>query len=455
VALPIHTRSGDPFGIVVINVDFLSFLEELFPSRVGRYTYYLTNEAGDFLVHPDPTRSFGFEFGTRYRVQDEFPELAADFDSNLVTFSARGSARGLGVGRLISFRRVFPDPAHPLALGIAASYDDVTDQTLQVGWGALALTGGLLLFASFAAYFVASLVTAPVARITAAVRDFGRGGTMTALPTERKDEIGVLARVFEQTMQTVRERESQILATSMKLQDANADLEHFAHIASHDLREPARRVAGLADVVLLKEGGRISAEGDDLLQRMRHAAIKMLDQITDFRSLTRIGQGVLLREETDLAVLVRSVLDERAAQIVARGIRIQVGPLPRLEIYENLVQLLYGNLVDNALMHASLDAFTLAFTAEETPQGYVLGVRNTGSEIRAEDLKRIFAPFTRLQLRTDGSGLGLSICKRIVERHTGSIWAESGTGYVHIKFTLGGHRNDGIGGDNESPRDQP
>jgi signal transduction histidine kinase len=454
VALPIHTRTGESFGIVIINVDFVAFLEDLFPSQVGRYTYYLTNDAGDFLVHPDPTRSFGFELGTRYRVQDEFPELASDFDSNLVTFSVRGSDRGLGVGRLISFRKIFPDPAHPLALGIAASYDDVTDQTLQVGWGALALTGGLLLIAGAAAWFVASLVTAPVARITAVVRDFGRGGAATALPTERTDEIGVLARVFDQAMQTVRERESQILATSLKLQEANADLEHFAHIASHDLREPARRVAGLADVVLLKEADRISPEGGDLLRRMRQAAIKMLDQITDFRALTKIGHGALLREETDLVALVRSVLDERAGEIDARGVRVQVGPLPRLDVYGNLVQLLYANLVDNALKHANLDAFTLGFTVEETTQGCVLGVRNTGSEIRAEDLKRIFAPFTRLQLRTDGSGLGLSICKRIVERHAGNIWAESGTGYVHIKFTLGGRRHDGIRGDNESPRDQ-
>jgi len=92
-------------------------------------------------------------------------------------------------------------------------------------------------------------------------------------------------------------------------------------------------------------------------------------------------------------------------------------------------------------------------TAEQTTQGWVLGVRNSGSEIRQEDLKRIFAPFTRLHPHADGSGLGLSICKRIVERHSGSIWAESGTGYVHIRFTLGGDRSDESGAD-ESPRDQ-
>ena len=135
---------------------------------------------------------------------------------------------------------------------------------------------------------------------------------------------------------------------------------------------------------------------------------------------------------------MRSVLEDHAEPIAARDICVQVAALPRLSVYENLVQLLYGNLVDNALRHATLDAFTLAFTAEQTTQGWVLGVRNTGSEIRQEDLKRIFAPFTRLHPRAEGSGLGLSICKRIVERHSGSIWAESGTGYVHTRFTLGG-----------------
>jgi len=438
VAAPVYTRAGERFGIVVINVDFWRLVDELYPSRVGRYSYYVTNADGDYLVHPDPGQTFGFELGARHGVQQDFPPLARIFASGQATFSLRTAKDGPGGGRLLGMRKLFPESARPLALGISASYDDVTEQTLQVGWGALALTGALLLLAGLSAWFAASVVTAPVGRITSAVRDFAEGGGVARLPVERKDELGVLARVFERTLGAVRERESQILATSLKLQEANADLEHFAHIASHDLREPARRVAGLADAMLAREAGNVSSEGGDILRRMHDAAAKMLDQITDFRALTGIGKGVLLRSETDIAALVRAVVDEHASAIAARGVSVKVGDLPCLAVYESLVRVLYGNLVDNALEHAAPGPFTLAFTAEHDAGEWVLGVRNTGSEIRPPDLKRIFAPFTRLHGEGEGSGLGLSICRRIAERHSGAIWAESGAGYVHIRFTLGG-----------------
>jgi signal transduction histidine kinase len=442
VALPVHTRVGDPFGIVILNVDFLPFVEELFPARVGRYTYYLTNALGDYLLHPDPTHTFGFDLGVRYRAQDEFPGLAPLYDSKAIAYTVREGSSWSGTGRLLSFRKIFPDPERPLALGIAASYDDITEQTLMIEWGALALTALLLLVAAVSAYYVGSVLTAPVASITAAVLDYDKGTSPARLPVERSDEIGILARAFEQTMQTVKERESQLLATARKLQEANADLEHFAYIASHDLREPARRVAGLADRVLLKEAAQLSAEGLDLLERMRGAAVKMLDQITDFRALTKIGHGALVRSDLALDELVRAALQDFAAELERRAVVVELDQLPRVRAYANLLQLLYFHLIANALEHAESNGFTLAFTARREGAGWVFGVRNSASQLREEDLERIFAPFTKLRPGSESSGLGLSICKRIVERHAGRIWAQSGVGYVHIEFTLGGETDD-------------
>jgi signal transduction histidine kinase len=165
----------------------------------------------------------------------------------------------------------------------------------------------------------------------------------------------------------------------------------------------------------------------------------MLDRVTDFRALTKISQGALLRSDTDIAALVRSVLEEYAAEIGARGVRVESDDLPRLGVYANLLRLLYGNLVRNALEHASPGAFVLAFTAERGAREWVLGVRNTGSEVCVRDLERMFAPFTKPDAGAQGTGIGLFICRRIVERHSGAIWAESGAGQVHVRFTLGGH----------------
>src|SRR5262245_39842313 len=122
----------------------------------------------------------------------------------------------------------------------------------------------------------------------------------------------------------------------------------------------------------------------------------MLDRVTDFRALTEIGQSALLRRDTDIAALGRTGLaanaGENAGEIAARGVLVEIDDLPRLGVYANLLRLLYGNLVHNVMERASPGAFVLAFTAERGAREWVLGVRNTGSEVCARDLERMFAP---------------------------------------------------------------
>jgi signal transduction histidine kinase len=441
VALPVHDAAGAFTAIVAVEVDFARFVDGLFPTRGGRYAYYVADGDGDYLIHPERERAFGFELGRRYRVQDEFPRLASLFETGATAVTVNEGAAASDAARLVSFRKVFPHPERPLALGISASYDDIAARTPGIGWLALGIVCVLLVAAVVAAWLAASVLTAPLARITDAVRGFARGDNAVPLPVERADEIGILARTIDESMKAVKDREAQILATTLRLQEANADLEHFAHIASHDLREPARRVAGLADFVLLTDAHAVSPQGREMLELMRASAVKMLDQITDFRALTKIGHGVLARTDTDLKSVAAAVLAERAPEVAARRAVVRVDALPTLPVHANLVRILYDNLVRNALQHASQDGFELELTAEEAGGGWILGVRNTHAEIRPEDLTRIFRPFTRLRSGAESSGLGLAICKRIAGRHGGAIWAESGPGYVHVKFSLGGDRD--------------
>src|SRR5690606_11634121 len=120
-----------------------------------------------------------------------------------------------------------------------------------------------------------------------------------SLPVDREDEVGTLARTFSQMLEQLGARREKVLAVNEQLSQANEDMEHFAQIASHDLREPARRVLTMADFLLTDEKKNLSEEGQATLEIMAIAASRLLDQLTDIRLLTQVGQGRLLREKID------------------------------------------------------------------------------------------------------------------------------------------------------------
>lgn len=437
-AAVVPAPDGTPFGLAVINVAFDPFIDALYPPEQGRYRYYLANAQGDYLFHPDRARTYGFERGATSRVADEFPALAPLFDGSDARHAIDGmaeTATGWVYFRPVS--AVVGSPDDPLYLGIAAAYADVGEDTAAIVTRGLVITGALIVVALAAAWLLSTLLIRPLRRITAAAHDLARHERPAALPIARADEIGTLARAFQHMAEALADREGALEASNAQLRRANEDLQHFAHIASHDLREPARRVAGLADLVLFEEGERVSAGGRDLLVRMQRIAETMLVQIADFRVLARIGHGTLVRQVVRFDDLIDDMLEEFREPLAQRHVEIERAPAPTLPVYDNLVRVLYRNLIDNALRHAQGDAITLRFTAEETTDGWVIGLENSGAHIPKERLEAIFAPFARLEGSVGGTGLGLSICRRIVERHAGRIWAESSRDHVHLKFTLG------------------
>ncbi|MCA9311029.1 MAG: sensor histidine kinase, partial [Phycisphaerales bacterium] len=449
-SLRVERLDGSPAGIVTINVDFPALLGELLPEDTALLTYYVANEQGDYLWHPDDSREYGFDLGRPYRVQDDFPGMAAVFgpagaESRVECEGARGC-------ELVVFRRVptFPEqPERFLVLGTMSTGGDVEASAAAIrarGLGSTAVV--LLLGAAVAGVFAAALITRPLRGITEAA-DRVASGEDASLPVERRDEIGVLARAMDRMLGALRREERRLADVNIRLRAANEDLEHFAHIASHDLREPVSRVASLSDLALQIEADRLSEQSREVLTCLRDSSAQMVDLIRDFRSLTRIDRDDVVRAEVDLAEVVGAVVAEYRDRLDRREVRVEVEAQPRLALYVNLTRALYRNLVQNALDHGPERGMVLRFTASasEGDEGvWVLGVWNSGSTIPAGELERVFAPFRGGRgKRAEGeenSGLGLSICRRIVERHAGRIWAESGADFVHLKFMLGGRGDD-------------
>lgn len=440
-------RDGKSGGLVVINMDLGEYFSSLEAQQGGRHSY-VTNELGDFLLHPVSTRAFGCDFGRRYLAQGEFDGFREWLQDE--GGEARFLTRKDGEGS-VAFRRLWLDTEHTrfLTLGVGAEDRVLGKRSLRIALIAGILALALMALALALAYGMARRTTRPLEAMAETAKQVQRGEAPHPLLVERSDEVGTLARAFSAMLASQSERQAAVSDLNKRLRQTNLDLEHFAQIASHDLREPARRVALMADFLLEDEAGNFTQEGKETTERMREAAEKLLVQITEIRSLTQVGEGRLIREQTELSALVNSCLMRVEDQCTARGVLIRCESLPRLPVYENLLRVLYAKLIENALEHSSGDGLSLLFDAEFDQGCWVLGVRNDRSSIGPDELEKVFRPLTSRDA-FEGKGMGLSICRRIVERHAGRIWAESGTDFVHIKFTLGGSYESESGPTSES-----
>lgn len=434
VAIPLYDGSDGVFGLVIINLNFTSLVRSLLPVEGSNFEYFMTNEDGGYVIHPDPNMAFGFELGLPETLQSDYPELAAllrpgsDTANATATIAMAGSEPGL-----MQARRLHPfneDPSRFLVLALAASADSINAPSQYIGTRVLLATVVLLAIASALAFAFASHLTKPLKQLTdSADRVTGRQDA-TFLYKDRNDEIGTLSRALDHMVKSLRQNE-------ISLQESIRDLEYFSRIASHDLTEPARRIAALVNLVQLDESERLSDDGRDVLDRLRAQGLNMVRQLTDMRAFARLGSSELVREETDLRTLVEHVVADRADEIHRRRIVVRIDPMPVVSIYNRLVDMLYHNLVDNALQHATQEVFELTFSCTKSGEELVFGVCNTGSKI-AVDLETMFDAFYTGSSDSSRSGLGLSICRRIVERHAGRIWAEHESDRIEILFTLAG-----------------
>lgn len=220
-----------------------------------------------------------------------------------------------------------------------------------------------------------------------------------------------------------------------RVRRVNEDLEHFVHVAAHDLREPARRQMLLADLILAQHGQGMDAVLARQLEQIQDQANKMLAMVTGFRNLTDIAGPTLDLETVDLGPLVDGVIGDLVAPDGSVQVCCELGR--EVQGYPALLEVLFRNLVSNALTHGPRplqidiseggEAGRRVFTVSNTSPG---GASD-------EDHERLFRPFVRDDVTSDGSGLGLSICRRVVERHRGEIWIAPSDDTFTVRFTLG------------------
>ena len=222
---------------------------------------------------------------------------------------------------------------------------------------------------------------------------------------------------------------------------SNENLEEFAYAASHDLQEPLRMVSSYAELLVEEYGEKLSEEADGYISRVVDGAKRMQTLIHDLLRFSRVDTRGGAFEPTDLSKTVSTVLGDLQIAIREADAKITVGVLPTVPGDRTQLHQLFLNIIGNALKFRGEAAARVEVQACRTDDRWQISVRDQGIGLDMRFADRVFRVFQRLHRQTEipGTGIGLALCKKIVERHGGTIWVESEEGAgTTFHFTLRG-----------------
>jgi len=237
-----------------------------------------------------------------------------------------------------------------------------------------------------------------------------------------------------------KEAEERLTRTIDALTRSNADLERFAYIASHDLREPLNTVVRYAQLLESRYRGRLDGDLDAVVGFVVGGAKHMLSLVEGLLEFSRIEGGTTRAAMIDADGALRAALENLGHTIGECGAEIVAGPLPRVRADEVQLIQLFQNLIGNALKYRAPERpVRVEITCGTRPGGWEFTVADNGIGLDPAYAEQIFVIFKRLhtQQGIPGTGIGLALCKRIVERHGGRIWVDSAPGEgARFHFTL-------------------
>ncbi len=224
-----------------------------------------------------------------------------------------------------------------------------------------------------------------------------------------------------------------------KLMHSNAELEQFAYVASHDLQEPLRVITSYLQMLDQRYHSQLGEDADKFISRAVAASARMKVLINDLLAYSRVTTQGTAFALTDLSQVLDRALQNLQISLDEAHASLTFDPMPTVHVDPEQIMQIFQNLIDNALKFRSTNTPVIHVGAEHQNGAWLLSVRDNGIGIEATYFDRIFVIFQRLHTRQEysGTGIGLAICKKIVERHGGRIWVESQPGQGSVfYFTL-------------------
>jgi signal transduction histidine kinase len=302
----------------------------------------------------------------------------------------------------------------------------------------------VLLFIVMNSLYIFRSVVKPVLKLHGSIGIVASGNLDHKVGIEIPNEVGDLSRTFDHmtdqlktTMVSrdeletrVRERTAELSQTVARLELLNAELQEFAFIASHDLQEPLRKIQTFCDMAQKRSSSALDSTGREYLDRVLNSANRMRQLLRDLLAFSRVASRPEPFKELNLAKSAREAADVFEASIKETGCRLEIEDLPVIEADESQISQLFQNLIGNALKYRGSDSPSIRIYGNIEGHVCEIRVEDNGIGFEQQFAERIFKPFQRLHGRSEyeGTGMGLAICRKIAERHGGTIRAQSEPG---------------------------
>jgi signal transduction histidine kinase len=433
MSYPILDQGGQAQGVVVIGVD-LDWLGSLlvrseFPAGTA---LGLVDTNGKILFrYPEPQKYHG----------KMLPEVLI----KTMHHRDEGVADGVGLPgdqRLFAFVRLSP-PWQELRVAIGLPRDWVLSRVNRELWRNLMWLAAVAMLALAAARLGAKIfILQPVARLLEVAGHLTKGdlAARSGAPYQA-GELGQLAQAFDQMADSLQERDAELKRAAVELRQrigeldrrslelaaANKELENFTYSVAHDLRAPLRAMGGFARVLLEDYPDRLDAEGERYLHIIHQEAQKMGRLIDDLLALARLGRKEMNLTAIDMDGLAQTIIAELKALHPGRNLQIDLQPLPEAWGDKVMLRQLLLNLVQNALKFTqNRENALIQVSGWSEGQENIYGVKDNGVGFDMKYVNKLFEVFQRLHTDEafEGTGVGLAIVKRVIDRHGGRVWAE-------------------------------
>ncbi|MEX2590979.1 MAG: ATP-binding protein [Chitinophagales bacterium] len=450
IAQPIIDMAGNYKGGCIFEIDLTFLNNYLLSTRLDEKSIiYLVSADGKLISHPSPKEMSQNSDYSKYRyIQQMLKNESGTFLREQTLISHYRNKYNWIVIVEIPVEQALKS-VNKNRLSILQFTSDTIESTIYTTSITIVF---ILIIAILMGIYLTKKITNPLETLTQASEKISSGDLeLKALPIRSKDEIGRLTQAFNIMILELRKSQKELILSNEKIKEQaetllkryNSDLEQFAYVTTHDLIEPLRMITSYMQLIQRRHKD-IFVEGKskNYMQFVEEGVRRMHSIINDLFEYSHIRTNVKDVEPVALDTVLKQVLEKLNKEIEDSNAKITAGPLPELKADASNMAQVFQNLIGNAIKFKSDRPLEIKIISKDKGDHYLFSVADNGIGFEQKYAGKVFEIFKRLNTRDEfkGSGMGLAICKNIIERHGGKIWVESEPGIgTTFYFTLKKH----------------